>query len=193
MEQKDYTMEIIVELLKGENHVRAIAKSLNTNHMNISRKIKQLSKRNVVDFKVRGKNKTYSLKETIESRAFVIMSENYRLLKVLAKYPVLRGIFEKIQNNQKIKMAILFGSYAKGLAKQESDIDVYIETVERRVKQEIGKIDSNLSIKIGEFSTGNLLIKEIIKNHIIIKGVEDYYDKIELFSQTKKKEGYRIS
>ncbi len=110
------------------------------------------------------------------------MSENYTLLKVLAKYPTLRSIVEKIQKNKKIKLAILFGSYAKGLAKQESDVDVYIETGNKKMKEELELVDYRLSIKTGKFSADNLLIKEIIKNHIILKGTEDYYDKLELFS-----------
>lgn len=182
MEQKDYNMEIVEELLRGENHVRGIAKSLNTNHMNVSRKIQKLSKENVVDFKTEGKNKTYYLKKTSEARAFVLMSENYKLLKILKEYPTLRSIIERIQKEDRIKLAILFGSFSKGLAKQDSDIDIYIETENKKVKTDMESIDHRLSIKIGKFDKENLLIKEIIKNHIILKGIEEYYDKIKLFS-----------
>ncbi len=181
MEQKDYKMEIMLELLKGENHVRSIAKSIGTNHMNISRKIKEFSKENAVDYREEGKNKKYFVKKTSEARAYVLMAENYKLIRVLEKYHSLRGIIEKIQKDQKIKLALLFGSYSKGLAKQESDIDIYIDTDNKKIKQELESVDSRLSIKIGEFNTDNVLIKEIIKNHAILKGAEDYYEKIKLF------------
>jgi len=92
MEQKDYKMEILLELLKGENHVRAIAKSLGTNHMNISRKMKELSKENVVDYREEGKNKTFFLKKTGESRAYVLTAENYKLILTLQKYPSLQSL-----------------------------------------------------------------------------------------------------
>ncbi len=182
MEHKDYKMEIIAELLRGENHVRGIAKSLNINHMNISRKIKEISRENVVDFRIEGKNKVYFLKKTVEARIYVAMAENYKLLRILSKYSTLRSIIENIQNNNKIKLAILFGSYAKDRVKQESDVDIYIETTDRKIKQGLEQIDSRLSIKIGEFDKENLLIKEMIKNHIILKGAEEYYGKIEFFS-----------
>ena len=42
MEQKNYKLEIINVLLKGNSHVREIAKKLNINHMMIVRKIKEL-------------------------------------------------------------------------------------------------------------------------------------------------------
>ena len=41
-------------------------------------------------------------------------------------------------------------------------------------------IDSRLSVKIGRYDKESLLIKEIQKSHIVIKGVEEYYEKTEL-------------
>ncbi len=181
MELKEYKYEIVNELLNNENHIRGIAKKLNVNHMTIVRKIKTLAKENVVDYKEEGKNKTYFLKKTIEAKNYVFSTENYKLNKLLKKYPTLRGIIEKIQKNKKIKLAVLFGSYAKGISKPESDIDVYIDTVDKKVKDDVSLIDLRLSIKIGKYSKSNLLIKEIEKNHVIIKGVEQYYDKNKFF------------
>ena len=76
MEQKDYKMEIVNELLSNENHIRGIAKKLNTNHMTVARKIRELAKENVVDYKTEGKNKKYFLKKTIEARNYIFSAEN---------------------------------------------------------------------------------------------------------------------
>lgn len=181
MEQKDYKLEIVNRLLNNEDHIRELAKKLSTNHMTILRRIKELEKENVVDYKEEGKNKVYFLKKTIEAKSYVFKTESYKLLKLLEKYPRLRNIIEKIQKDRKIKLAILFGSYAKGIAKQDSDIDIYIETQNRKLKQEIQMIDSRLSIKIGKYDKSSLLIKEIEKNHVIIRGVEEYYEKNKFF------------
>jgi len=181
MEQKDYKFEIVNELLKNKNHVRALAKKLNTNHMKISRKIKELFKENIVDYKEEGKNKVYFLKNNSEAKIYIFMTENYKLIQTLKKYPSLRKIIEKIQNNNKIKLSILFGSYAKNKAKKESDIDIYIETNNKKIKYELEKIYSKINIKIGKYDKKSLLIKEIEKNHVIIKGVEEYYKKNEFF------------
>ena len=75
----------------------------------------------------------------------------------------------------------MFGSYAKGIAKQDSDIDVYMDIMKNKLKQDIEKIDSRLSVKIGNYEKSNLLIKEIDKNHILIKGIEEYYEKNGFF------------
>ncbi len=181
MKQKSYKMEIINELISNDNHIRGIAKKLNTNHMAIARKMKELQAENVVDYKTEGKNKKYFLKKTIEARSYILSSENYKLNKLLKKYPNLRRIIEKIQEDKRIKLAILFGSYAKGLAKQESDIDVYIETKDKVIKEDLSSISSKLSIKIGEYDKSDPLIREIEKNHVIIKGVEYYYEKNRVF------------
>lgn len=181
MEQKDYKLEIILELLKNENHVREIAKNLNTNHMIIVRRIKELFKENIVDYAQKGKNKVYFLKKNLEARAYILMAENYKLLRLLLKYSHLRLVIEKIQKNKEIKLAILFGSYAKEKAQEESDVDIYIETANNKLKKEIEKINTKLSIKIGKYDKSNLLIKEIDKNHVIIKGIERYYEKSKFF------------
>lgn len=181
MEQKDYNLEIIEMLLQKNNYVRGLAKELGTNHMNIQRKIKELEKENVVDFKEEGKNKVYFLKKNIEAKTYAFKTENYKLLKFIKKNPKLRMVIDSIQNDKRIRLCILFGSYAKGIEKKDSDIDIYIETQDEKIRKDILSLNMDLSVKIGKYDKSSLLIKEIEKNHIIIKGVEEYYDKSKFF------------
>lgn len=182
MEQKRYSLKIVSFLLKNKSHGREIARILNTNPMTISRKINELFKENIIDFDLEGKNKVYFIKKTAEAKAYVFMAEECKLIKLLKKYPSLRSIIEKIQKHKKIKLAIIFGSYAKEIAKNDSDIDIYIETKDKNLKKEIELFDSKLSIKIGKYDKNNNLIKEIEKNHILIKGIEEYYEKSKFFN-----------
>ena len=181
MEQKDYKLEIVDMLMGGKNHAREMAHGLGTNHMMISRKADELARSNVVDFALEGKNKSYFLKKTAEAQAYLLMAENYKLVQTLIRYPALRGIIEKIQRDKRVHLAVLFGSYAKGLASRGSDIDIYIETRDRNIRKELMLTDSKLSIKLGKYDKQNPLIKEIEKNHVIIKGVEEFYEKSRLF------------
>lgn len=180
MEQKDYRLEIVGTLLRERNHIRGIAGKIGTNHMLVVRKIRELAQANVVDFVQDGRNKTYFLKRTAEARAYALMAESYRTVQLLAKYPGLRGVVEKIQKDSRIHMAVIFGSYAKGLAKKDSDIDIYIDG-NRSLRDEIRLLDSRLSIKIGEYDRKSLLIQEIEKSHIVIKGIEEFYGKNQVF------------
>lgn len=179
--KKDYKLEIIDELIREEKHARAISKKLNINHMTIVRKLKELLEENVVDYKQEGKNKKYFLKKNIEARSYILKAEHYKLIKILKKYPFLRSIVSKIHEDKRIKLAVLFGSYAKEIAGKTSDIDIYIETNNRNIKKELELINSKLSIKIGKFDLSSLLIKEIIMNHVIIKWVEKFYERIKFF------------
>ena len=183
MEQKDYKMEIMNELAKKESHGRELAKVVGTNQMTISRKLLELRERNMIDFKEEGKNKVYFIKKNNEARNFLFISEHYKLLKVLQKYPQLRKIIDKVQTDERIEVAVLFGSYAKEIAKRDSDIDVFIETKNKKIKEELEKTDSKASVKIGDLSEDNLLLKEIERNHVIIKGVEKYYERIGFFKE----------
>lgn len=178
----NFTNEIILTILNGELHVRGLASKLNTNHVTIINKLRDLVAENVLDFRLKGKNKVYFLKKTIEAKNYVLVAELYKLNKTLRLYPVLRHIGEKIQQNKKMKLAILFGSYAKGVADEKSDIDIFVETKDRDLKRQLEQLNSKLSVKIGSYDKSNPVIKEIEKNHVIIKGVELFYERNQFFS-----------
>ena len=78
----------------------------------------------------------------------------------------------------------IFGSYSKGNETKASDIDIYIVTRSRNFKYRASKLNSKFSVKTGGYDKNSLLIKEIEKNHIIIKGVEKFYEKNQFFNQT---------
>ncbi|KDE54307.1 nucleotidyltransferase family protein, partial [Methanoculleus sp. MH98A] len=114
-------------------------------------------------------------------RVHVYVVEWYALGNLIEKAPHLRSVIRTIQERRNIPLAIIFGSYAKGTADEKSDIDLYIETDDREVKRELERCHSRLSVKIGTWDPENLLIQEIAKNHIIVKGVERYYEKTGVF------------
>lgn len=181
MSQNNYNVSIFEALLKSENHIRGLARLLKTNQTTIARKIQELYKKNIVDFKQEGKNKVFSIKRTLEAKQYSYVVEASKLLEILNKYPMLRRIIEQIKKNERIQLAILFGSYAKGTAAKDSDIDIYLDTANNKLKEEVELFDSKISVKIGKYSKDSLLIKEIEKNHVIIKGIEIYYEKNKFF------------
>src|SRR3989344_6324425 len=169
-------LDIVGLLSKADNHVRGIAKKLNESHSTILRKLDNLKKENVLDSRKEGKNKIFHLKNNLVSRTYILQAELHKLTKLLRHNPELGIIFEELLKKTDERLIVLFGSYAKGLAKKDSDIDVYIETKSRNVKKTVEEIHSKISVKIGAFDTRSPLIKEIIKDHIIIRGIEAFYD-----------------
>ncbi|PIN77043.1 hypothetical protein COV15_03410 [Candidatus Woesearchaeota archaeon CG10_big_fil_rev_8_21_14_0_10_34_12] len=176
-------LEIILSLLKNKAHLREIARILEESHSTILRKINELVKENVLDYKKEGKNKVFFIKNNLKSKNYVYSAELYKLNKLLKKHKELSIILEDIKKSFKKGMIILFGSYAKGNPKEDSDIDIYLETANNNIKGKIGELNSKLSIKIGDFDTNSLLIKEIIKNHIIIRGIEEFYERNKFFEE----------
>jgi predicted nucleotidyltransferase len=176
--------EIVALLIKEDLHTRAIADHLGSNHATILRKLRDLTEDNIVDFRMEGKNKVFHLKRTIEGRNAAMIAEIYKQSSIVSKYPILRGIVQAIQEMPEIPLAILYGSFVKGLATKGSDIDIFIETSDSLKKKKLEQRHSLLSVKIGVFDTKDLLIREIMKDHIIIKGVEVYYEKTGFFEKT---------
>ena len=177
----NYSYEVLLSLLKKEMHGRELAKELKTSLTRVQSILAELRNINILDYKVEGKNHVYFIKKNIISRSFILNAENYKLSKVLIKHPEFEPIFNDIIKKSKCSLIILFGSYAKEIPKKDSDIDIYIETTSQKIKEDVQKIYDLISVKIGKFNPDDLLIKEIIKNHVIIKGGEEYYEKIRFF------------
>ena len=136
---------------------------------------------NILDFKKQGKNKVFFIKKNLKAKNYVYSAERYKLIKLVEKYPELGIIIEEILEKTNEDMIILFGSYAKFKAKKDSDIDIYVETMDERVKRKLESVHSDIKVKIGEFNLDSNLIKEIVKNHIILRGVERFYERIKFF------------
>lgn len=184
VQNRNIELEIILILIKEESHLREIARAINESHSTVLRKINELLKEKILDYKKEGKNKIFFIKNNLKAKNYVYLAEIYKLNKLLKKHPELSILFEDVKKNFKGGMIILFGSYAKGNEKKNSDIDIYLETTKNKMKNKINEINSRLSIKIGEFDKSSLLIKEIIKNHVIIRGIEDFYERNNFFKET---------
>jgi len=174
---QNLTNEVILLLEKEELHARALSELLNANHITIGRKLMDLREDNIVDFRTKGKNKVFFLKRTMEGKNAVMMAEIYKQSQFLSRYPVLRSIFRNVQEMPDITLSVLFGSYAKGLSTSDSDIDIFIETTDSAVKKRVESFHSALSVKTGPFDRNSPLVREIINDHVIIRGFEVYFDK----------------
>ena len=111
-----------------------------------------------------------------------MVAEMYKQSRSLADYPLLRGVVREVVDLPEIHLALIFGSYAKGTAHDRSDIDLFIESEDRSLKKRLEGQYSVLSVKIGIFDRENPLVREIIRDHIILKGLEVYFEKTSFFT-----------
>lgn len=174
--------EILLSLLcEQPKHIRRMAREMAVAHSTVLRHVGKLVKENVLEVKEEGRNKAVSIKRTLPAKSHIMMAENYKLGKLIATYPEMSIILKEIIPIAKSSLIILFGSYAKFRAKPDSDIDIFVETQDRKIREKVKLVDGRINAKIGEFDLGNNLIKEIIKSHVIIKGVERFYEKTGVF------------
>jgi len=183
MVQNELLFDILEILRKEQNHIRAIAERLGTNHISVMRALKVLYKDNMVDYKTEGKNKVYCIRDTLIARRKIISLEHHKFEKLIKKYPYLSPLISDVLTITNSKIMILFGSYAKFRANKDSDIDIFIETQDRELRKKAAEIDSRISVKIGKFDKSSTLCKEIIKDHIILRGIEEFYEKHKVFEE----------
>src|SRR3989344_2743873 len=128
-----------------------------------------------------GKSKVYSLNlENNQVREFLSLSEKKETLKLLNKEFLIKKLYDEFISLNLDGCFILFGSYASLTHTKESDIDLlYIGKLDEREKKsikEFGKIynkeihltNMNLRQFKEQLFKQGALIKEIIKNHIIL-------------------------
>jgi len=183
MFQKRIDYEIILKLINKDSHLRALSKELDIPITTLFRKMNPLVDANVLVAKSEGRNKVFSLRDSVEAKSMVFISEHYKFLKLIHEYPVLKLIFRDVLKESTSDVIILFGSYAKFNANEHSDIDIFILSMDKSEKKKIEMVNTKIKVNISsELNEENLLVQEIVKDHVIIKGVEKYYEKKRIFS-----------
>ncbi len=165
--------------------VRAMAKLLNLSHMTLLPHLKQLEQLKILKSTRVGRNKNYSLNQSnILTKCYIITIEEIVTVGSLKKNKLLRKLGEQLTTIDTSDPLILFGSYADGTATDESDIDLFsIGTLTRTQLAHIKKFEATygkkLNIKTASLKrfntalqTGDILIKEIIRNHIILRNAD---------------------
>ncbi|MBI5798073.1 nucleotidyltransferase domain-containing protein [Candidatus Woesearchaeota archaeon] len=154
-----------------------ISQKKGLNQKTVSNYLNILEKEHILRSVTEGKNKKYSLnKENKEIlKHFILAIEHLRTIDFYKKYPLIKEVAEKIQKHIQ-GTALLFGSYAKGIAKKDSDIDILI--IGTCNEKEITKIELiynvDINLKIYNKIEKDILFKEAIKNHILLKNFETF-------------------
>ena len=101
-------------------------------------------------------------------------------MKFIEKYKKFTELFSKFELRTK-GILVVFGSYANFSPNERSDLDILIIGKNEEIKdlEELYNIKINIiRIDKNNFDKNDTLIKETIKNHVILKGVEDFIELI---------------
>ena len=83
-----------------------------------------LEQNKILKSNVRGKNKYFRLNlENIETRNYLLQTEICKANSFMERYPAVKTFLKSIKTNDPI---IVFGSFAKGTAGKDSDMDILI-------------------------------------------------------------------
>ena len=139
----------------------------------VSRILGKLVKLNLIRYVIEGKNKKYYL-DLKDQRIKLLAGfiENYKSLKFSLEE---KKIFLMLEHIIKLWEIVLFGSYAKGNATAESDIDILVignesKKIREIARKQLKQINLHFST-LKEFEKllkkRNTLAIEIMKNHVI--------------------------
>ena len=122
---QDSPLYVLVPFMRNYSEkitVSKIARELNLPQKTVFRRMEELAETGVIGFEREGRNKKYFLKE---SRKFLVagLVEGLKELNFLISHPEVSLLLEEISP---LTGVIVFGSYAKGLEKKESDVDLVI-------------------------------------------------------------------
>ena len=172
-------------------HVREIAKLIEKSHVGLLPYLKEFEKNKVLLVKQVGRSKLYSLNfDNNLVREFLSLSEKKKTLQFLNKEYFIKKIYDELINLNLQGSLIIFGSYASGSHTKESDIDLLymgdIKEFKKKKIDELGKIYRKkihlISMTTKQFKEQLLknssLIKEIIKNHIILYNHDIFINEI---------------
>jgi len=169
---------------KTSLHLREIARQTNVDVKAIQLQLKKLENTNIIIGTTKGRNKEYTLNlNNYTTKYYIILAETFTTINYLTKNYEIKKLITETEN-QLGNSTILFGSYAKEETTEESDIDLLIITDKKpdtNAIKEAGKlINREINVKTTteeQFSKGLMnsdpLIKEVIANHIILKGIDN--------------------
>jgi predicted nucleotidyltransferase len=168
-------------------HVRAMANLLNVSHMTLLPHLNQLEKFKILQSSKMGRNKDYRLnQDNILTKYYLTTTEELVTIEYLEKNQLIRKLAEHLNSLDTPNPLILFGSYADNSATEESDIDLFsIDTLTKDQTSHIKKFQATYGKKINiktattenfntGLRTGAILIKEIIRKHIILRNPDPF-------------------
>lgn len=179
-------MKLLLSNKEKEFSIRAISMTIAVDYKTVYLRVKELVKDNVVLARKAGQTTLCSV-NLKEFNADVFRAEFLRKEEALRdeNLAAFQSYFEDIK--EPFFILLLFGSYASGEKREDSDIDLMLITDSERVKREVKDALSlvPLDVHLLDFSpeeflsmlktTGLTVAREAVHNNVILFGVEDYY------------------
>ncbi|MEK6891470.1 MAG: nucleotidyltransferase domain-containing protein, partial [Nanoarchaeota archaeon] len=197
LEKTDFeVLNFLIKNLNDEYSIKEIAERIKKPYVKVHNSIKRLSGKKVINEEIKGKSHYCSINYK-SNQDIVCFVSSQRAKEFLGKNKKIDIIVSNILSSISFPnyTLILFGSYAKESADKHSDLDIAIITSsedEEKAERVMNSIKGLSTLKIHslEFSYKDFIEmlkskkgnvgKEIVKNNLILKGYEQFYECIRL-------------
>jgi predicted nucleotidyltransferase len=161
--------------------INQLSKKLNLNYRIAHQTIKSLEKEQLIKTEKAGRSLLCSLTYKFNEKLF---SAEYQRTQKLLKNKTFKVIHKRFSEIQQNFILLLFGSQAKKQADKHSDIDLLAITEnEKEIKETAELMPLNIHLTTTTYNSFIQMIKsneltvgsEVLKNNIILIGIEDYY------------------
>lgn len=184
-------LEFLFEDLVSGHSILEISKKLKISYPLTYNTIMNFTNKEIVSSEKKGNASIIKINFKAVSKEH-IYTELSRRDKIVTKYYKIKSTFDKLKKlNQIHFICILFGSYAKGNPKQDSDIELLFiipeeydyGTFDSNIKTILSayNVDINITPEKGLFEMWNTVKKfnvgnELLKGHIVLNGVEGFLE-----------------
>ena len=180
-------LKILELFTRGFNkiyYVREIATILKIGPRTAQLNLEALEMAGILESITKGKIKNYSLRTNALTKEYLKLTEMHKYIRFLEKDRRIKEVILAIKSHM-AGIGLVFGSYAKNREKNDSDLDVFV--IGTYSRKEIEKLSELYALKITvknyplnlfiKEMHKDFLIKEILDNHIIFQGIEEFIER----------------
>jgi predicted nucleotidyltransferase len=145
---------VLGEIEKSPKHVREISRKVGLSHTQTGKIVDYFYNKGILEKTSVGKSIVYEIKKSRLAMNYLIICNELKLIDLFSKDKKIKIIFEEIFKIEGIfrfvDSLILFGSYAKGIAKSSSDIDLFFVSDKdlKKIKKDLSEIGERNGVKI---------------------------------------------
>lgn len=161
-----------------EVYGREAARELGMNQKTVSNVLLRLGKENILRSKTEGRNKVYRLNLSNPALMHVLsMVEEEKAVRFREESGLGRDFIDEIIKSRS-PLVIIFGSYANGTQKKDSDVDILVLSPFDADLSDVQKF-YKIKASIKEYTekelkealrSGDYLITEVLRKHIVLVG-----------------------
>ena len=174
------TLKVLSMYTRGydkEHYIREVSRIMQISPRTSQLILSDLEKKGILTSKQRGKTLLFSLnKQNPIAKAYVKLAEDYKLVAFLSENNEVKYLLEELGEIDDEAIFAIFGSYAKGTRKKDSDFDLFAVSHKTSIKDKIkaleGKHSFRISVKMANkktFEKKDVLTTEVLENHVCLQ------------------------